>query len=93
MRDSRRREVFSICENRKLTLAYSVLIDKIADCSGNMLKSYGIRVSALERGDTALLRDITVNGDKILELTQTLARNFVTPATLRDVVYDWLCED
>jgi hypothetical protein len=76
-----------------MTLAYSILIDEITDGSGNTLESYGIRVSALERGETTLLRHITVNRNKILELTQKLARNFVTPVTLRDVVYDWLCED
>jgi hypothetical protein len=73
-----------------MTLAYSILIDEIADCRGNTMESYGIRVSALERGETVLLRNITVSENKILELTQSLARNFVTPVTLRDVVRDWL---
>ena len=74
----------------KLTLIYSVTIDEFCDAS-MVFESYGAVITVPELAEEACLRHITHRSDEIFELTSLLALYDVTPATLTDVVYDWLC--
>ena len=74
----------------KLTLIYSVTIDELYAASV-VVESYGASIAARELGDVSRVRHITHRGDEIFELASLLSSNDVTPATLADVVDDWLC--
>lgn len=69
---------------------YSVLIDEMRFGNGFFCESYGIKVSAGDEGEVALIPNITVSISRIDELAELLVRNVVTPCTLADVVSDWL---
>lgn len=52
-------------------------------------KDYGIEVCS-SSGDGDCVRGITVCREEAAALLHLLARNTVTPVTLRDVMEDWL---
>lgn len=71
---------------------YFVLVDEVNAGDTFCCESYGVRIA--EADDTgheaASVRHITTNMQRIDELMELLVRQFVTPATLQDVVADWL---
>lgn len=67
---------------------YSVLIGEM-DVGAYACESYGVKV-AEQGGEQASVENITCSASRIDELSELLTRNGVTPATLRDVVLDWL---
>ena len=68
--------------------AYYVVIDEM-DVGPFSCESYGLRVE--ERGgESAVVPHITCSIPRIDELCELVAEGGVTPATLRDVVNDWL---
>ncbi len=69
---------------------YSVLIDEMRVGNGFFCESYGVKVSAGDAKEVAMIPNITVSISRIDELTELLLRNVVTPCTLVDVVSDWL---
>jgi hypothetical protein len=76
----------------RLTLIYSVTIDELSEASlASGLESYGASVAVKESGEEICIRHITLRSAEIFSLTSVLSRNYVTPSTLGDVVYDWLC--
>ena len=69
--------------------SYYILIDEMDINRRFACESYGIKVS--ERGgDSTSIPDITVDIKRIDELLNLLVRNAVGPASLSDVVADWL---
>ena len=62
-----------------------LLEEDVEDCG-----AYGVQVEL--KGEEASVRDLSPSRQRVLELTETLARGAVTPAALRDVVDDWLLE-
>ena len=52
-------------------------------------RDYGVEVCSSD-GDSDCVRGITVCREDAAELLRLLARNTVTPVTLRDVIEDWL---
>jgi hypothetical protein len=52
-------------------------------------ESYGVAV-ALEGGESSSVRNVTLSQREILRLVGALVRGRVTPASLQDVVEDWL---
>ena len=52
-------------------------------------ESYGIKVSEVG-GDVTSIPDITISASRIDALLELLTRNAVGPASVREVVEDWL---
>lgn len=67
---------------------YSILIGEM-DVGAYACESYGVKV-AEQGGGEACVENITCSASRIDELSGLLTRSGVTPATLRDVVSDWL---
>ena len=80
------------CGGVKLTLIYSVIIDELSSSSlAAGLESYGAGISIVELGEEICIRHITLRMHEIITFTKLLSSNCVTPSTLSDVVYDWIC--
>lgn len=67
---------------------YSILIGEM-DVGQFSCESYGVKV-AQRGGDAASVPNVTCSAQRIDELSDLLLRHGVTPATLADVVQDWL---
>lgn len=67
---------------------YSIVIDEM-DVGPFACESYGVKV-AEKGGEAVSIPNLTCSADRIDELSELLLRNGVTPATLEDVVQDWL---
>ena len=67
---------------------YSILIGEM-DVGAYTCESYGIKV-AEQGGEQACVENITCSAFRIDELSELLLRHAVTPASLIDVVSDWL---
>ncbi len=55
------------------------------------IRGYGVRVTEELRGDQAEARELSSDRAEVEELLTRLFRCQVTPTTLHDVAYDWLC--
>ena len=53
-------------------------------------ESYGVKVVQTGGGEEEAVPNITTSITRIDALMELLTRNFVTPATLKDVIMDWL---
>lgn len=51
---------------------------------------YGVKIIEKNSGEQALAFDLTTKADRICALMDQLSRNSVTPASLMDVLADWL---
>lgn len=71
------------------TYSYSILVDEV-DTGSFYCESYGVRVMEEHNGETAMVQHVTTDMQRINALVSLLARNAVSPVTLRDVVEDWL---
>ena len=61
-----------------------------AQCGDELIcETYGVRVVSDWETDCTV-PNITTDPGKAAELVRLLARNLVTPVTLRDVIEDWL---
>ena len=69
---------------------YYILVDEMAVAGGFACESYGVKVAEAGGGDVAAIPNITTSVTRIDALMELLTRNFVTPATLEDVIDDWL---
>lgn len=67
---------------------YSILIGEM-DVGAYACESYGVKV-AEQGGAQASVENITCSASRIDEISGLLVRNHVAPASLRDVVSDWL---
>lgn len=65
-------------------LTYHLLIEEVEDLGEN----YGVLLEGF--GQTAAVCGITVLQNRALALLEQLRHGAVTPASLRDVVEDWL---
>lgn len=70
--------------------SYYVLVDEMEVAGGFACESYGVKVALAGGGQEVSIPNITTSVTRIDELMELLTRNFVTPATLRDVIEDWL---
>lgn len=68
---------------------YGLLVEDI-QADGFQCESYGVVVTDGLTGEEARRRHVTVRAGEAIELVERLARCQVTPATLGDVVEDWL---
>ena len=68
---------------------YYITIDEM-EVGPFACESYGIRVAQRESGESAAVHNVTCSIQRIDELSQRVLDGQVTPATLRDVVEDWL---
>ncbi len=59
---------------------------------GDGEKGYGIRVAVEPGGEQAEARELSPRREDVEALLERMARCQVTPVTLLDVAYDWLCE-
>lgn len=69
--------------------SYYILIDQMEVGGSFACESYGVGVATRDGGRVDL-PNITTSAARIDELIELLTRNAVTPASLRDVVEDWL---
>lgn len=67
---------------------YSILIGEM-DVGPFACESYGVKI-AEQGGEQACVANVTCSAARIDELSGLLLRNSVTPATLNDVLSDWL---
>ena len=56
-------------------------------------RRYGVCVSDESGQERLAVNDVTGIKDTAERLVDILARNEVTPVTLYDVVYDWICSE
>lgn len=75
--------------NGDMTVEYSVLTDDGNEC-GHDGKCYGVRICTSE-GEAEEVHCITSDITAIESLYSLIVDGLVTPTTLKDVVYDWLC--
>lgn len=68
---------------------YAVLVDAMS-VGSFACESYGAAIRSRRTGERAELPNLTVSIPRIDALMETLVRNQVSPAHLRDVVEDWL---
>ena len=68
---------------------YHIVIDEM-NVGQFTCESYGLCVRDRESGDACTVANITCSIPRIDELCALAIRGEVTPATLRDVVEDWL---
>ena len=73
---------------RPRTFHYALMIDMV-ETGTFTCENYGVRISE-EQGDTASIPGITTSALRIDELMTLLVEHGVGPASLRDVVDDWL---
>lgn len=59
---------------------------------GDGEKGYGIRIAAEPGGEQAEAKELSPQREEVEALLGRMARCQVTPVTLADVAYDWLCE-
>jgi hypothetical protein len=79
-------------ENATCTLVYYVTINDLTDeTTGIELEAYGVGITNQERGETAVVPNVTFSKTAILELAALLSEHLVTPVTIGEVVEDWLC--
>lgn len=70
---------------------YYVLIGEMAVSGGFSCESYGVKIVDSAYPDEAVsIPNITASASRIDELLELLTRNSVAPASLHDVVADWL---
>lgn len=78
-------------EEEKTLIYYVTINDLNDDATGIVLESYGVGVTIVESGETAVISNVTLSNTRILELIHVLADHLVTPVTVADIVDDWLC--
>ncbi len=71
-------------KNETLHIAYWLI--------GGGEKGYGIRIAVEPGGEQAEVRELSTQQEEVEALLGRMARCQVTPVTLADVAYDWLCE-
>ncbi len=71
-------------KNETLHIAYWLI--------GGGERGYGIRIAAEPGGEQAEARELSPRREEVEALLERLVRCQVTPVTLADVAYDWLCE-
>ena len=71
-------------DGRPLALDYFILV------RDGEPEQYGIKVIEKNSGAQSLAFDLTTEPERIYTLADKLSRNSVTPATLLDIVDDWL---
>ncbi len=88
------RKTVELYSEKPSTLVYYVTVEEETDpASGAVLEAYGVGVAIIETGETEIIPDVTFSKSDILSLIELLAYHLVTPATVSDVVSDWLCEN
>lgn len=86
------RKTAALDDGRELTLIYYMTIDELTDImTGQEFENYGVCVCLFESGEEETIRSVTFNAKGIQALLDLLSSNLVTPVTVGDVVYDWLC--
>lgn len=71
------------------TYDYFITIDEM-DVGPFFCESYGIRIEGRDGGPSAAVHNVTCSIARIDELCELILGSGVTPATLCDVVSDWL---
>ncbi len=95
-RDTRMRELFvetrtAVGEDGRLhSFDYYVVIGEMEVGGRFACESYGVKVVQTGGGEEEAVPNITTSITRIDALMELLTRNFVTPATLKDVIMDWL---
>ena len=91
------KELCKIAVARNFRVEYHILKSKI-EYEGEELEVYGVEIVKKQRKNGVLtveneaIENICVSKDKVYELILTLAKNLVTPITLRDIVEDMIAE-
>lgn len=78
---------FGKCQILKNEMAYYLLADEFDQIG----ESYGVRIDC-DNGETESVCGVTLSQNRIQILMNMVLRNTVTPATLRDVVEDWILQ-
>ncbi len=76
-----------------LQMFYSVKAEEVFDSYGVSRRCYGIAIVTFPKGEQTLVNSVTTNRSYAFKLARILSRCAVTPTTVHDVVYDWLCEN
>ncbi len=70
------------------TIVYAVTEEE--DETEFPIKQYGVSVAVYENDEETEVNSLASKREEIERFVLSLARNFVTPVSLKDVVYDWL---
>ena len=85
------RKITDLGRDTRRTLIYMITAEKYSGENQNVPLEFGVGIKILETQESSFVNCITPNMEKITQLADLLASNFVTPISLKDVVYDWLC--
>ena len=71
---------------------YFVLVEEASVGDTFLCESYGVQITSVreDQSEICAVPNITTSTQRIDELMERLVKHVVTPATLRDVVEDWL---
>ena len=83
------RKVLNLGTAGRMTLVYFLLAEETELAAPG--EEYGVEIYVPETGERQLVRAVTPSRREAEALLDRIATGFVTPVTLRDVVYDWLC--
>ncbi|QNU65425.1 hypothetical protein EHE19_010810 [Ruminiclostridium herbifermentans] len=76
------------CKSREITLEYFLLSSM---CEGSC--TYGIQINMTKdtgESETAIIQDVLVSRDDMIELIKLFHSNSVTPVSALDVIYDYI---
>ena len=83
------RKIIRLENGESRTLVYSLVTQRRdVFCTADR---YGADIEIAETGEEAAVNDISTDRDSALRLIDILATGYVTPVSLRDLVYDYLC--
>ena len=91
------KELYKIAVARNFRMEYHILESTI-EHEGEIIDVYGVEIVKKQRKNGVLtvengaIENICVSKEKICDFIVTLAKNLVTPITLRDIVEDMIVE-
>lgn len=83
------RKIITFENGERRTLIYSVVVTEDETVPK---RRFGAGIEIPETGESRTVSDISSDREKVLGLIDVLATGFVTPVSLGDVVYDFLCK-
>ena len=79
-------------DSQPCSFDYYVLVNEATVGDTFLCESYGVQIASVgeAQSDICAIPNITTSTQRIDELVELLVKHVVTPATLPDVVEDWL---
>lgn len=83
------RKIIDLGSGERRTLIYSLITENGSPLTDEPL--YGVSIVLKETDEQSLAVGISTDREKVLHLIDMLATGYVTPMSLQDIVYDYIC--